>query len=299
MLPAYTSIFSASSLITRLQPDLASYFLRNIKSSPSTVQFLPEGSSDCRQRLLKQPSEDQQYYRTPGWSKEPKNLSRLAPRVSDGRAALQTQVASKICPLPPLGETFLAPLCRKTLDDMSTTSSATPSLSLRKPCRFGNSGDRAYIKHVRHKYYSSTSVEVIAAPGPSQQEGKSLDNEGSVLATQDTKMYQSLSGRSTTAPTSLKLHGLSKIVVSSGPWASDSDTHTVRSNTANPLTRKSYDTITGSDETTIHAGDHFGDYYDHRTTFNTARKNNLTWAGIGADTLSRTVAGLALNALSW
>lgn len=112
-------------------------------------------------------------------------------------------------------------------------------------------------------------------------------------------MYQSLSGRSMTALTSLKLHDLSKIVVSSGPWASDSDTHTVRSNAANPLTRKSYDTITGSDETTIHAGDHFGDYYDHRTTFNTARKNNLTWVGIGADTLSRTVAGLALNALSW
>lgn len=101
------------------------------------------------------------------------------------------------------------------------------------------------------------------------------------------------------APSARKFYDLSKVVVNPVPPTSDDDTHAVRSSTKiAPSTQKNYGTITGSDETRIHAGDHLGDFYDNRTTVNTTHKSNLTWEGIGADTLSRTVAGLALHALS-
>ena len=174
---------------------------------------------------------------------------------------------------------------------MSSVNPSTYSLGFRKPRRYDNNDAGAYIKHVRLKYRGSTRAEAIAAPVSSQQEGKRLDSEEGVFAMQDTEMYW--------APSARKFYDLSNVVVNPVLPTSDDDTHAVRSSTKiAPSTQKIYGTMTGSDETRIHAGDHLGDFYDNRTTVNTTHKSNLTWEGIGADTLSRTVAGLALHTLS-
>lgn len=62
-----------------------------------------------------------------------------------------------------LARHFWLLLCRETVGDVSTASSSMYGLGFRKPRRCGNIGDRAYIKHVRHKHHDSTRAEVIEA----------------------------------------------------------------------------------------------------------------------------------------